>query len=70
MASSDPVAIDQASVDMVNRQAAPEGTSLTDHRNPNEDKFRSIYPNIDWNIQLEYAEEIGLGNRQYELVAI
>jgi uncharacterized Fe-S center protein len=25
---------------------------------------------VDWNIQLGYAEQIGLGNREYELIKI
>lgn len=70
MASADPVAIDQASVDMVNRQKALEGTSLAANKEPGEDKFRALYPKVDWTIQLEYAEKVGLGSRDYELVTI
>jgi uncharacterized Fe-S center protein len=70
MASRDPVAIDQASVDMVNRQAGLDGSCLKSHKEIGEDKFRGVYPGIDWNVQLEHAEEIGLGSRKYELVTI
>jgi hypothetical protein len=35
-----------------------------------EDKFRALYPDLDWTIQLGYAEEIGLGRRDYERVGI
>lgn len=70
MASRDPVAIDQASVDMVNRQAGLDGSCLKDHKEGGDDKFRGVYPGIDWNIQLEHAEEIGLGRRNYELITI
>ena len=70
MASRDPVAIDQASVDMVNQQAGLDGSCLNSHKEMGDDKFRGVYPNIDWNIQLEYAEEIGLGKRYYELITI
>ena len=70
MASLDPVAIDQAAADMVNQQKALEGNCLTTHRAPGEDKFRGIYPKIDWSIQLDYAEKIGLGRREYELISI
>ena len=69
MASLDPVAIDQASVDIVNRQA-PLDNSCLGGRNMVDDKFRGIHPEIDWSIQLGYAEEIGLGNRNYELITI
>jgi len=70
MASRDPVAIDQASVDMVNRQAALDGSCLISNKGAGEDKFRGVYPGIDWNVQLEYAEEIGLGTRDYELITV
>ncbi|MBW2568420.1 MAG: DUF362 domain-containing protein [Deltaproteobacteria bacterium] len=70
VASKDPVAIDQASVDLVNIEHALPGSCLKTNIKSGEDKFRGIYPEIDWKIQLEYAEKTGLGNRDYELVAI
>ena len=70
LASSDPVAIDQASVDMINGQVALEGTRLKNNKGKGDDKFRGIYPKIDWSIQLNYAEKIGLGNRGYELLTV
>ena len=70
MVSRDPVAIDQASVDMVNAKAATEDSSLKEYGAAGEDKFKNLYPGIDWTIQLDYAEEIGLGKREYELVKI
>jgi uncharacterized Fe-S center protein len=70
MASRDPVAIDQASADMVNGHIALESSCLKSHMGPGEDKFRGIYPNIDWTVQLQYAQDIGLGRREYDLVAI
>ncbi|MDO9576286.1 MAG: DUF362 domain-containing protein [Candidatus Cloacimonadales bacterium] len=57
LASTDPVAIDQATLD------------LTRQRN-NKDLGRIAYPALDPNIQLDHAEKIGLGNRKYELVEI
>jgi len=70
MASRDPVAIDQASVDMINRQSGLEHSCLNAGKMPGEDKLRAVYPQIDWTIQLARAEEIGLGSREYELIAI
>lgn len=70
LASTDPVAIDQAAVDMVNRQVGLEGTSLVSNKAAGEDKFRGIYPQVDWGVQLEYAEKLGLGSRAYELVHV
>ena len=69
-ASKDPVAIDQASVDLVNNEQALPGSCLKKNTKPGKDKFREIHPKVDWSIQLEYAESIGLGSRVYELVEI
>jgi uncharacterized Fe-S center protein len=55
LASLDPVAIDQASIDLVNQAAG-------------RDVFRTLYPAVDWAIQLDYAVALGLGSREYELV--
>ncbi len=70
MASTDPVAIDQASADMVNAQKISEHSCLSQVKDVGEDKFRALYPKVDWTIQLEYAETLGLGTRVYELVKI
>jgi uncharacterized protein len=70
LASTDPVAIDQASVDMVNRQTGLEGSRLDSHKGAGEDKFRGLYPRVDWGVQLEHAEKLGLGSRKYELVHV
>ncbi len=70
LSSEDPVAIDQASVDLVNKEEGNRSSKLTKNWEPQGDKFRAIYPEVDWNIQLAYAEEIGMGTREYELVKI
>jgi hypothetical protein len=70
LASTDPVAIDQASVDLVNREKALPHTCLQMNTDAGEDKFKGIYPNVDWRIQLDYAEKIGLGSKNYKLNSI
>jgi uncharacterized protein len=67
LASTDPVAIDQASVDLVNAEPALAGTRLRTNTAPGEDKFRGIYPKVDWQLQLDYAQALGLGSRKYAL---
>ena len=37
---------------------------------PGCDKFRGVYPQIDWEVQLEHGEKVGLGQRAYELVRL
>ncbi|MCL2822925.1 MAG: DUF362 domain-containing protein [Polyangiaceae bacterium] len=55
--SSDPVAIDQAAMDLV---CAVEKKTI--------DKL--AYPAMDANVQLAYAEKLGLGTRNYELIEV
>ena len=70
LASKDPVAIDQASVDLVNRMPAASESCIKSAKAPGEDKFRDVYPEIDWRVQLEHGETIGLGSRDYELISM
>jgi hypothetical protein len=70
LASLDPVALDQASADLVNREPALAGTCLETNCLAGADKFRGLYPEIDWQIQLDYAERMGLGTRAYRLEKI
>lgn len=67
LASHDPVAIDQASADLVNQQRGNEESALQGGHGPGEDKFRGVAPEIDWTLQLDYAEQVGLGTRKYDL---
>lgn len=57
LASLDPVALDQACVDLV--RAAPDGAALVE-RMESRDGPRT----------LEYGEEIGLGSRKYKLISL
>jgi uncharacterized Fe-S center protein len=72
-ASFDPVALDQACADMVTQSAANLNTVLKVHKHgelQDVDKFKMIHPNTDWKAGLKYAEEIGLGTVDYELVKV
>jgi uncharacterized Fe-S center protein len=70
VASRDPVAIDTASCDLVNNQESIPNTALTSLLKKGEDKWRALYPDIDWQYQLEHAERMGLGRRSYRLIHI
>ena len=70
MASTDPVAIDKASVDMVNSREGNRASALKGGYGEGEDKFMSLYPKVNWMIQLQWAERIGLGTRSYKIVEI
>ena len=69
-ASTDPVALDQACCDLVNNALGNQHSALTTGHQPGGDKFRGVWPEIPWQVQLEHAEKIGLGSRTYRLVAI
>jgi uncharacterized Fe-S center protein len=58
MSSTDPVAIDQASYDMVVKQFSGK------------DPFKELYSYLNPEIQLAHAEKIGMGSRKYELVEV
>jgi len=75
-AGFDPVALDKACIDAVN--AAPSiKTSIISERKcshkdaaGNDDHFTNIHPTTDWREQITYAEKIGLGSGEYELVTV
>lgn len=70
-ASGDPVAIDKACIDAVNAQHPMEHSHLTDADNPYDKNLDNIYNNCkatDWKDAIRYAQELGLGNADYELV--
>jgi uncharacterized Fe-S center protein len=55
IASTDPVAVDKAATDIIKGHIG-------------KDFFKDIWPNIDYTIQIAYAQEIGLGSMEYDLV--
>lgn len=69
LASKDIVAIDQAAADLVNKQVGHRGSAISKSIASGKDKFHEL-SEVDWSIQLKYAEELGLGKRKYELVKV
>ena len=71
LASLDPVAIDKASVDLINSKLGLAGTAIGSHIKEGDDKIAAIEGRgIEWEHQLKYAEELGLGSRKYELIRL
>lgn len=70
LASIDPVSIDTASCDLVNNEESIPHTAIKKVLKKGEDKWRAIYPRIDWSVQLNHAEKMGLGERKYTLIKI
>ena len=80
-ASFDPVAIDQAAIDMALAAPALPNTELTDMRAKLEagdgvpercehDHFNMTHPDTNWRSMIEHAEKIGLGTSRYELIEV
>jgi uncharacterized Fe-S center protein len=81
-ASFDPVALDCACADMVKAAPSLTGNAISDkdqssgctcghhHHHKDEDKFRLVHPDTNWESGVEYGEKIGLGCRSYELIYV
>ena len=75
-ASFDPVALDVACADAVNRMPVIDGSVLSDnlkqdvHHGEGHDHFYMTHPDTEWKSCIEHAVKIGLGSDQYELVDI
>ena len=72
-ASFDPVALDKACADLVTQSGANPNTILNVRQYgelQHTDKFKLIHPNTDWLAGLNYAETIGLGSLEYELITV
>lgn len=70
LASTDPVAIDQASYDLVNKQIGLTTSLLPQGYAAGEEKFNALHPGTEGTIQLEYGEKIGMGSRTYTLIEL
>ena len=70
-ASFDPVALDVACADAVNKQPVIGNIVLGDHQHICEvDHFHKVSPNTNWMSCVEHAEKLGLGTREYELIEV
>lgn len=69
-ASFDPVALDQACADAVNRQTIIADSQLDHMPHVHNDHFIDSAPTTDWHSQIEHAVKMGIGTDQYELIRI
>ncbi|MBN1514911.1 MAG: 4Fe-4S ferredoxin, partial [Phycisphaerae bacterium] len=58
LASTDPVAVDRAAIDLVEARGGKPLPELIGNRE------------LDWRYQIEHAVKIGLGRAEYELVEV
>lgn len=68
LVSRDPVAIDQASVELIAQAPGLPGTRLVEPGAA--DKLRALHPAVDWEHHLEHAVRLGLGARDHELLIV
>ena len=67
LASWDPVALDQACLDLVNQAQPLHPSALPEGIMPGQDKFEAIHGHVRGVHLLEYAASLGLGSREYAL---
>ncbi len=75
LASFDPVALDQACIDLCLQATTVAGSELDDAEkkmsgHKDKDCFTMVHPDTEWETCLMHSEEIGLGTRQYDLFRI
>ena len=82
LASFDPVALDVACADLVNKMPANPGSILADnidsdvfnegehHDCHKHDHFEMTHPDTEWKSCIEHAKKLGIGTDEYELVRI
>jgi len=76
LASTDPVAIDKASLDLVNSEPALRHSMLHDRTcgesecECGDDHFKAMRKGTYGELQISYGEEIGLGSSDYELIKL
>ena len=82
LASFDPVALDMACADLVNKMPANPGSVLDDNINADvfhegghhdchkHDHFEMTHPDTEWRSCLEHAKKLGIGTDDYELIRI
>ena len=75
LASFDPVALDQACVDLCQKAEPIRNSQLGDNLarpdwHHHHDHFKDSNPNVSWKETLAHGERIGLGTRSYELIVM
>lgn len=70
LASADPVAIDRAAFDLVNAAPVVAGSAADGKKAGGGDVFKAIHSGVDGLLGLAYAESIGLGTQEYELIKL
>jgi len=68
LASTDPIAIDRASVDLINKAMPLPGSRIA-LKDASKDNITALYP-VQWEYLFKYAASLGAGDEKYELIEI
>ena len=69
-ASFDPVALDIACADAVNKQPVIADSRLGEQPHVHHDHFKDNHPETNWMSCIDHAVKIGIGSKEYELIEI
>lgn len=71
-ASFDPVALDLACAEAVNKQPPISNTRLTDmlEHTHEHDHFHTIFPETNWESAIEHSVKLGIGSKDYDLIEV
>ena len=70
-ASFDPVALDLACIEAVNRQPILPGSALAERGDPHDhDHLHAAHPDTCWQAAIEHGKKIGLGTDEYTLITV
>lgn len=69
-ASFDPIALDVACADAVNRQPVLAGSLLDESDHEGHDHFGAVSPTTNWRSCVEHGAKIGLGTMEYDLIEV
>jgi len=69
-ASFDPVALDMACADAVNKQEIIKGSILSENPHKHYDHFTDTHPETNWKSCIDHAVKMGIGSCEYELITI
>ena len=69
-ASFDPVALDIACADAVNKQPVIADSRLGEQPHVHHDHFKDNHPETNWMSGIDHAVKLGIGSKEYELIEI
>lgn len=70
LASFDPVALDMACAHLVNQAPINPGSRLDEMEHIYKDHFTDNHPETNWESCLDHAQELGIGQKEYELIVL